>query len=245
MEAREKLFRSEKLAFIGKLAGSVAHELRTPLGAIKNSAYYLHTKLKDSTEEKVPKYLKYIDAEVDIANKIISDVLTYARLREPKREAVQVDDVIRESMEYIKVPANILLNIRDYEAVPDVLADKAQVGQVFKNVIANAIEAMPAGGRLDVTAVQKGREVEVDFVDTGEGIDSENLTKIFEPLFSTKKTGIGLGLSTCQTILDLHNGRMEVVSEKNKGTTIKVILPAVKVTRNGMKEIKDVEKTSD
>lgn len=223
--AREKLFRSEKLAFIGKLAGSVAHELRTPLGAIKNSVYYLKMKIKGSAESKVPKYLDFIDTEADIANKIISDVLVYARLREPKHEQVDIPEIIAETMSFIEVPANITVNIRNGDNVPVIFADQVQIGQVFQNIITNAIQAMPGGGRLDITAIQKGREVEIDFTDTGEGIDDEDLDKIFEPLFSTKNTGIGLGLSTCQTIVELYNGKIEVMSEKEKGTTIKVVLP--------------------
>ncbi len=226
-EAQEKLIRSEKLAALGKLAGIVAHELRNPLGVVRNSVYFLRMRLgKTSIDDKVKKHLTILEEEVDISNKIITDILTFGRIRPPQLSKVDIAEIISESLRRIgTVPDTIKITTKLGSNLPQILADKVQLGQVFYNIILNGIQAMPEGGDLIITEIKRGEFVETSIVDTGEGISRENLDKIFEPLFSTKIKGTGLGLSFCKSIIEMHKGFIEVGNRPEGGAKFVIKLP--------------------
>jgi len=228
-EMQEKVIRSEKLAALGKLAGIVGHELRNPLGAIRNSVYFLKLKLASAMQdEKIKRHLDILDEEVTTSDKIITNILTFGRIKMPQLALVDIPEVIQASLEKLKVPADIEVSRQLEPGLPRIQADEDQLQQVFYNIMVNAIQAMSGGGRLTISAKMMDEFIEFDFADTGEGILQENLKKIFEPLFSTRIPGTGLGLTVCQDIVEAHKGNISVESEKGKGTKFTIKLPVIK-----------------
>ncbi|MHA1301240.1 MAG: ATP-binding protein, partial [Candidatus Helarchaeota archaeon] len=223
-KTHNKLIRKEKLATIGKLIGSIAHELRNPLGVISNSIYYLNLKLKDS-EPKISKHLKILEKEVKKLNKIISDLLDFSRIKKPIFESRNINFLIKESLSNIKIPDEIELKLKLDSDIPRILLDSIGVQQIFQNLILNAIQAMPNGGSLNITSKIEGNKIILIFEDTGVGIPKENFKRIFEPLFSTKAKGIGLGLPIVKELIEMHNGNIEFESEVGVGTKFIVKLP--------------------
>ncbi len=225
-ELQERLIRSEKLAVLGKLAGIVGHELRNPLGVIRNSVYFLRMKLGKATEdEKIKKHLEILDEEVNDSDRIITDILAFAKIKEPRLVETGINDVIKISLKKVEIPRVIEVVTELKSDLPEILADAVQLERVFHNIILNSVEAMPVKGRLIVTSIKKGDFLEVHISDTGKGIPKGNLGRIFGPLFSTKAHGIGLGLSLCQEIIQGHKGKIEVESEVGKGTKFIIKLP--------------------
>ncbi len=230
METQEQLVRSEKLAAIGQLASGVGHELRNPLGAIKNAAYFIRRKLAatdiPAKEPRIPEFLDIIDEEVNTANKVITDLLGFSRISKPVVSPASVLLMVEDALERSPLPDEIEKLVDLGPEVPDALVDADQMRQVFTNIIANASQAMPEGGRLTIRARGGGNSVIIEFEDTGCGIPQDNLKKIFDPLFTTKAKGIGLGLSVCKSIVERHGGSIGVASETGKGATFTITLPA-------------------
>ena len=231
-EAQEQLLRREKLAVLGQLAGSVAHELRNPLGVIKNSAYFLNMILDDSDPE-VKHGLQILNREVGRSDQIIKSLLDFARSKPPDRQELNVNDVVRETLSQNVVTESIKVDSQLDETLPTIFADPTQLRQVFDNLICNAIQAMPEGGRLGVGTSKvsegppKSEWIAVSITDTGVGIPQENLEKLFEPLFTTKSKGIGLGLALVKDLVEGNGGSIEVESNDTpgKGSTFTVRLP--------------------
>ena len=228
-EAQEQLIRSEKLAAIGQLASGVGHELRNPLGAIKNAVFYVKRRVTKTdlpaTEPRVVEFLNIIDEEVDAANKVITDLLGFSRVAKPTVSPVNVAGVIEDALRHTPQPENIDLVKHIDDNLPMVTVDADQIRQVFINIILNAQQAMSEGGHLDIRTRSKEKYVEVEFTDTGSGIPESVMNKIFDPLFTTKAKGIGLGLSVCKSILEKHGGGIRVESEAGRGTTFVISLP--------------------
>jgi two-component system sporulation sensor kinase A len=232
-DAQEQLHRSEKLAAIGQLAGGVGHELRNPLGAIKNAVFYVRRRIAKSdlpaTEPKVMEFLDTIDKEVNSANKVITDLLGFSRVAKPTVSSVNIGGIIEGALEHVPMPGNVELT-RDIDpSLPMVMVDGGQIQQVFANIILNAVEAMTEGGRLEIMARSKDDFVKVRFTDSGCGIPESIISKIFDPLFTTKAKGIGLGLAMCKSIVERHGGDIQLKSEEGKGTTFTVSLPTTAV----------------
>ena len=227
-DAQERLVRTEKLAVIGQLAGGVSHELRNPLGAIKNASYFLNMAI-EQPEPEVKETLEILEQEVATSERIISSLLDFARPKTATLQNVHINEVIEESLGRVTVPENVEVVKRLDETLPIILADPGQLGQVFTNIILNAIQAMPEGGQLVLkSAVPSRGWAAVSFTDTGAGISEENLEKLFEPLFTTKAKGIGLGLAICRTMVETHGGTIEVQSTEGKGSTFTISLPVGK-----------------
>jgi signal transduction histidine kinase len=228
-EAQEQLIRSEKLAAIGQLASGVGHELRNPLGAIKNAVFYVRRRITKTdlpaTEPRVMEFLGIIDGEVDAANKVISDLLGFSRVAKPTVSPVGIAGVIEDALKYTPPPENVDL-VKDIDNnLPMVMVDADQIRQVFINIALNGLQSMTDGGRLEIRARSKGEYVEVEFADTGYGVPDSVIDKIFDPLFTTKAKGIGLGLSVCESIVERHGGSIRVESEVGRGTAFTVSLP--------------------
>ena len=225
-EMQEKLVRSERLAVLGQLAGGVGHELRNPLGAIKNAAYFLNMAL-EQPEPEVKETLDILEREVATSERIVSSLLGFARPKPPTRRKVALNEVVQEILSCTPVPEKIKVVRQLDKSLPAIMADPDQLGQVFSNIIRNAIQAMPEGGRLLVKSevVTPGWRVAVSFTDTGVGIPPEEQQRVFEPLFTTKAKGIGLGLAFTKTLVKGHGGTIEVLSKVGKGSTFTVRLP--------------------
>ena len=241
-EAQGQLIRREKLAVLGQLAGGVGHELRNPLGAIKNAVYLLNMILEEP-EPEVREALEIVEQEVGTCDSIIRSLLDFARTKAPVRREVGVNDILRAALARITIPEDIEMMTQLDETVPIILADPDQLVQAFGNIILNGIQAMPEGGRLLVktarlsspkTSEVSGKPprsgwVAVSFTDTGVGVPEENLEKLFEPLFTTKAKGVGLGLALVKTLVEVNGGSVEVESEVGKGSTFTVRLPTREV----------------
>jgi signal transduction histidine kinase len=226
--AQEKLVRSEKLAAIGQLAGGVGHELRNPLGAIKNAVYYIRGKVANSElaqkEPRIMQFLDIVDGEVNSSAKIISDLLTFSRVGKPAVSPARIEKVIDDAVAHSVIPENIELT-KDVADLPDVQIDTDQIRQVLVNMITNAVQAMPEGGKLAIAAREMDNFMELVVSDTGRGILAEAMGKLFEPLYTTKAKGIGLGLAVCKSIVERHGGHIEVESNVGKGATFTIYLP--------------------
>lgn len=223
-ETQEKLVRNEKLAVLGQLAGGVGHELRNPLAVINNALYYLKL-VGANGNEKVKEYLGIIETEAHTAEKIISDLLDFARIKSVDVEVVSACGLVTHVL--TRFPAAKAVNVRLEipEDLPKFYADPRQMEQVLGNLIINACQAMSAGGELIISARQEKEMITIAVQDNGVGIPPENMEKIFEPLFTTKARGIGLGLAVSQKLAEANDGRIEVQSEAGKGTTFTVYLP--------------------
>ncbi len=224
-EAQDRLVRQEKLAVLGQLAGGVAHELRNPLGVIKNIVYFLNIALAEPGP-KVKENLAILEKQVGICDRIISSLLGFARTKAPLRQPVDVNDVLRGALLQTTRPENVEVARQLDEMLPTILADPDQLMQVFGNIILNGFQAMPEGGRLTIkSATPDPGWVAISFTDMGLGISEENREKLFEPLFTTKSRGIGLGLAITMTLVEGHGGDILVHSELGKGSTFTVRLP--------------------
>ena len=223
-DAQEELLRKEKLAILGQLAGGVGHELRNPLGVISNAVYYLKMVLPDA-DEAIKESLEMISAEVRNSTKIISDLLDFSRTRIPDREEAAVSELAAEALKKRPPPENVEATTEIAPDLPPVYVDPRQMGQVLGNLVVNAYQAMKEGGKLTISAQAEEGQVSLSVADTGCGIPEKNMTKIFEPLFTTRARGIGLGLAVSKSLVEANGGSIEVKSEEGKGSTFTVRLP--------------------
>ncbi|MGA1825265.1 MAG: ATP-binding protein [bacterium] len=226
-DAQDKLVRSEKLAVIGQLASSVAHELRNPLGVMKNVVYYFHMITWDKENlniEDIMDNLTILSKEIDNANKVISDLLEFTNIKKPVLHKENINTIIKETLNRLEIHDGIEIKM-ELDVLPDIEVDALHMQQVFYNIMTNALQAMDTCGSLTIKTKVQGNFVTIFFIDTGSGIPQENLLRIFEPLFTTKAKGTGLGLSVCNSLVERHKGRIEVTSERGKGTTFVVFLP--------------------
>ncbi|MBQ1610206.1 MAG: HAMP domain-containing protein [Elusimicrobia bacterium] len=217
------LIKSEKFATIGRLASSVAHELRNPLAAIKNISYFL-SKMGAYSDHKSKQMVNMLSSEVLRANKIITDLLDYSRTKKLNKLSVDIVAFINKVIPAVPLPTNIAL-LTDLEDF-DVIMDPDKITQVLINLITNARDAMPPeGGEIKITTRKDDNMCQIYIKDNACGMTEETLSHLFEPLFTTKLKGIGLGLPIVKEIIDAHQGKITVTSTKNVGTTFKIELP--------------------
>lgn len=226
-EAQDELVRKERLALLGQLSSSVGHELRNPLGVMNNAVYYLEAVLPDAPET-AKEYLGILRAQISVSEKIISDLLDFARIRKPEQRRIPLEGLIAEQVQGHGVPANIRLARELSPEVPAVYADPVHVAQILRNLASNAFQAMEAhGGTLTIRTGDDGPgNVRIEVADTGPGIAPELIDKVFEPLFTTKARGIGLGLPVSRTLAAANGGSLTVTSRPGEGATFTLILPA-------------------
>jgi len=229
-EAQDKLVRSEKLASIGQLAASVAHELRNPLGVMKNIVYYFNLLKwdKDNLDgidiKDITKNLTILSSEIDNADKVISDLLEFTNIKKPALHKENINIIVKETLNRLQITDGIEV-VMELDTLPNIDVDALHIRQIFDNIVTNALQAMEKGGKLKIKTNLQGDFIKIFFIDTGTGIPKENLERIFEPLFTTKAKGTGLGLSVCTSLVEKHKGRIEVKTEVGKGTTFIVYLP--------------------
>jgi PAS domain S-box-containing protein len=226
LAAQEELVRKEKLAVLGQVAGSVGHELRNPLGVMNNAVYFLQTVLADA-DETVREYLGIIGKEIASSERIVSDLLDSVRTRLPRPEAVSVRELVEQTLGKLDIPSAVNVKLEIPESLPALWVDSLQIHQVLRNLISNGIEAMPEGGTLEIGAAgnDAAKSITISVRDTGVGMTQEQLGKLFQPLFTTKARGIGLGLVVVKNLTQANGGRIEVQSEAGEGTQFSVMLP--------------------
>lgn len=229
-ETQEQLARQERIGILGQLAGGVAHELRNPLGAIRNSVYLLNMVLKNPAPD-VAESLHLLDREVSNSQRIINSLLDFARPKQPELRKVDLSQLLQESLDNRPIPAHIDVETVFAEGLPQIKADPGQLTIMFDNLICNAVQAMPEGGQLMITTSEVSGQpsgadwITISITDTGIGIPEENLNKLFEPLFTTKTKGIGLGLALVKNLTEANGGTITVESQEGKGSTFTIMLP--------------------
>jgi signal transduction histidine kinase len=226
-ELEERILRQERLAVLGQIAGGIVHDLRNPLGWIKGSTYFLETAIQEPDAD-VTKAVELLKRGVSKSEKIIDGLLSFVRPSSPKQQEVYVNDVAQKALSDMDLPENVQVvqNLRD--SLPAISGDPHQLGLVFDNIILNAVQAMSKGGTLTIETGISAGWISVSFADTGVGIPDENLDRIFEPLFTTKDEGIGLGLALIKMLVEGHGGRIEVESALGAGSVFTVCLPEKK-----------------
>jgi signal transduction histidine kinase len=224
-EYMARLQRTERLAAIGQVAGGVAHELRNPLNVVKTSVYYL-LNARNPTPEKRMEHLQRIERHVLVADGVITALSSFAKMPVPNMAPFAVEPFVRDALELNPPADNIQVNVDCQGNVPAALGDPGQVRIVLGNLIRNAHEAMPQGGKLTIAARSEGENVEIEVRDTGVGIPPDSLARIMEPLYSTKARGLGLGLAIARAILEKNRGSLRVASEPGQGSTFTVRLMA-------------------
>jgi signal transduction histidine kinase len=229
-EAQAELIRKEKLALLGELSSSLAHELRHPLGVISNSAYYLRA-VQPEADEPIQKHLGIISSEVRVAESIISSLLAYAQITEPHRTEVCLCEDVNRVLSAHPAPEGIEVVSAVPRDLPAVFADSSQLRQALAALVVNAYQAMARGGRLTIAAHQSTDRIELAITDTGPGIPEADLGNIFQPLFSTKPRGVGLGLPMCRNLVEANGGTVSVQTGLGKGCTFVVVLPLAQSTQ--------------
>ena len=230
--AQDELIKKERLAAIGQMAAVVGHEIRNPLAVINNSIYFIKTKLSTGAEPdpKIAKHIKIIESEIQQANGIINEILTYSRQRELQPEIVKLNHWLEELLSVYPFPPHIELVKLFDPADPTLSIDATEMQQSIRNLIGNGIEVMPPpkGGKITIrTRIPEPGWVQIDIGDAGAGIPADVLDKIFAPFFTTKARGTGLGLAVVRKVIDRHKGRVDVESQVGVGTTFKLFLPTV------------------
>lgn len=233
-ELESRVQEAEKSAVVGRLASAIAHEIRNPLNYINLTLDHLRKQFKPEDESKQATFEKLtaqLKTEVGRINNQISDFLRYSRPIKLNLQPTDAREIIEDSLHIIEPQAedqNIKISVVERENAPRILGDAEFLRSVFNNLFINAAQAMEKnGGDLNVVISPEADYVKIEISDTGGGISEENLSKIFEPYFSTKETGTGLGLAIVKKIIDDHNGAIEVESALNEGTKFTVRLPRV------------------
>jgi PAS domain S-box-containing protein len=226
-ESQKSVQRQNRLSDLGKLAATVAHELRNPLGVIRTAAYNLRRK---NTDPALNGHLANIDKKIEESSRIINNLLTFSRLPEPKFLSVKLADLLIECIDsakkaYRKVPVRIQRRLRRLGS-REIDADPDQIREVFLNLLSNAIEASKDKGLVVVTAFCDDEgNVLVEVKDEGIGIGESSIKRVFDPFYTKKAKGAGLGLSICRELVELHGGSISIISKQGSGTTLTVKLP--------------------
>jgi signal transduction histidine kinase len=222
---REELRRSEHLASLGLLVAQVAHEVRNPLAGIR-STVQLWQRLPG--ESQTPESMQAVVTAVDRLDELLTSLLQFSRAEGHDQQPVDINAVVRESLELLRAQAtqqHVLLELNLDPQVPTILGSAKALRQVVLNLATNALQAMPHSGRLTCRTRSAADAVECEIADTGPGIDPNVRSRLFEPFFTTRTQGTGLGLALCREIVLQHNGRIELESVEPHGTLCRVVLP--------------------
>lgn len=240
-ELEERLRRAEQSAVVGRLASGIAHEIRNPLNFINLSIDHLREKFTPSGEPA--RILGMIKEEIGRLNRMVSDFLSYGRPARLKVRFLEARSLVDEVANLISAQAaeqDVSVEVTtEPHGETTILADGEQLKTCFSNLMINAIQAMPAGGNLRVTLRPAADALAIEFADTGPGIAADEIEQVFEPYYSTKDTGIGLGLPLTKKIIEEHSGTIRVTSEPGKGSSFTVVLPRQIAARAGEKVVAD------
>lgn len=227
-ETQDKLIASERLAVLGQFSGNVSHEIRNPLGVIGSSVYYLKRRL-DTEDKKITSHLDKIQNQVDICTGIIESILKLTRMESPDFQLLDLTLHLHVIIDSCKPPEGIKLELDLPDSPVWIQGDGGQLEIVFTNIIQNAVQAIDKEGSVSVSlsriTTADGGRAEIKFKDTGSGIPREELENVFQPLFTTRATGIGFGLSIAKMVIERHNGDISAKSDPEQGATFTVTLP--------------------
>jgi PAS domain S-box-containing protein len=218
--SERKRLEAERLKIMDEVARSIAHDIRNPLQAIRNATYIL----REAEGEKKREMAELVDRNVVAADRIVRNLMDYTSFPPPNFSNEDVNSFLQKIFTETLLPENVKL-VTHYGSIPPLKMDAGQFRRVVDNLVTNALQAMPQGGELTISTEREGDFVEIRFEDTGEGIPKDNLEKIFNPFFTTKAKGVGIGLANAKRVIEAHGGIINVESEEGKGTTIKIQLP--------------------
>lgn len=215
---------------ISAWASALAHEIKNPLNTMKINLQLLEEEWQQNnvSNEKLQKRFNVLNKEILRLEQILNDFLRYARLPKPNFEKYDISILLNELLDFTEPEAQQLnINIsKDIESnLPETYLDSQQIKQALLNILINAYQSMPNGGDLIIKAYKTDSKIRIDVIDSGEGIPSERIDRLFDLFYSTKENGTGLGLSIAKRIIDLHNGEIMVQSQEGKGSTFSVVLP--------------------
>jgi len=225
LETEEQLLHADRLSALGELSAGLAHEVKTPLASIRGTAEIL---AGSNTREEREEFSEILLTEVDRLNRVVLDFLDFARLQRDVESRADLTIAAGEVLRLLAREAErhgVSISEELAEGLPDVAVDPEQLRQVILNLVVNAIQAQPEGGRVAVGARQKGGEVVLTIADDGPGIGAERAEEVFEPFFTTREGGTGLGLSIVKKILQNHGASIMIDGDSGEGTTITARLP--------------------
>ncbi len=235
-----ELVRKERLAALGELIATVSHEIRNPLGTIRNAVYSIGEAIDKKKMDVVNRALKLAESNITRCNRIINELLDYTRKREIKLERTEIDSWLNGVLDEQEFPKEIEC-VRELHSGIVLLIDRENIRRAVNNVITNAIQALQdedsRGNRITVESVKTGEWLELRFIDTGPGIPDEIKKKIFEPLFSTRSFGVGLGVPIIKNIMEEHQGEVKFQSEVDKGTIVTLTLPIPKLKEKDEEDV--------
>ena len=226
-----KLQRSERFAALGQVTGGIAHEMRNPLNVIKTSVYYLQN-ARQLTAEKSAEHLQRIGKQVEVANNVIAALSSFTHQPQPNLQVFSAESCVRRAIVDAALPSTIQVDLVSAQDLHPAQGDEDQIRIVIANLVHNARDAMPQGGRLTVKLGQTDGQVEFQVSDTGPGIPPEILNQVMEPFFTTKARGIGLGLAISRSIVERNRGTLSVSSPPGSGATFQLRLPAAAASAN-------------
>ena len=226
IELKEKLSRAEHLSTIGEMVAGISHEIRNPLGIIRSSAELLMKKVASyDPSNNIP---NIIIEEANRLNRIITDFLNFARPKSPSFMPCRVEEVLEKNLTFLssQILAQDYTIHKSYsESLPEIMADSAMLYQAFLNILLNALQSMQTGGKINVEINSSDSIVSIDFKDEGDGIPKDLLEKIWDPFFTTKEMGTGLGLGIVKNIIESHGGTITIENRSSGGAKVTVRLP--------------------
>jgi two-component system sensor histidine kinase HydH len=220
-EQQVMIVKTERLSAIGELAARLAHDLRNPLSVMKNSLLLIRHKYGTNLESMND--FDRIDRSVSRMSHQLENVMDFVSIRKLSTSEKSLNGILKNAVEKSNIPDSIKVNLPSYDIVLNCDSEKIEI--VFDNILVNAKQAMGDFGTINIRTSRDENLAKIEFSDSGPGIPEDVLPKIFEPLFTTKQEGTGLGLPSCKSIIELHGGNISVKTELGKGTTFTITLP--------------------
>ena len=225
IKTKDQLNQKEKLANVGQVSSNIAHELRNPMSAIRNATYFLRLKLDKN--DKLLEHLEIIDREISRSDEVIQRLLEITQGGDLKKTPTNLELLANEAMSHADVSKTSKLQILSDPQLSTLKLDKLLFKQVLFNIFLNSIQAMPNGGKIQMNINQGSKNmIKINISDEGTGIDKNKITKIFDPLYTDKDEGVGLGLSLCKDLISRHGGTIKAISGQTLGATIEIEIPA-------------------
>jgi signal transduction histidine kinase len=228
LQLKERLSQAEKLSAIGVMAAGISHEIRNPLGIIRSSAELLKKKvIQHDPTNNIP---DIIVEESNRLNQIITEFINYAKPPNPTLAPCDIAEVIDKNLTFLasQIEEDGYIIKKSYQnSIPEIAADASMLYQSFLNILINAMQSMPDGGRIQIEASSRDNVVTVHFDDEGPGIPEDNLERIWDPFFTTKEKGSGLGLGIVKNIIEVHKGSIQISNREVRGARVTVELPVI------------------
>jgi len=222
-ELRDQIIKAERLSSIGELSSRLAHDIRNPLSVIKNAAVLIESLEKGKLDAKSTEYISIMLNQINIMSQQINQILEFVRTKPIKMEKISFTKLVREAKASLEIPSDFEIGYPEEDI--EINCDVEQMKIVFNNLILNAVQASDSKpGKIKISGKEKTNKTILEFQDFGSGIPKKDIKRIFEPLFTTKQMGIGLGLVSCKTIIEQHNGIIQAANTEN-GALFTIMLP--------------------